>query len=316
MTPDEQTIIELTREVQSLKKRVDELESDRLRALIAMRKVGVPAFFEDGNDRDSRCQLCGASTSAGEITHRPNCPFMLAKALSQQPNQTGGEPCATNQQGEHTTNASLLVASKGADADVPPVPYSAEVCPTCGKTYQPDVPCSFHAGMEEYKLMQLASDPMVVECEQAIWASGTTGGAIREIIASLLHAKTEEKDREIERLRQTLEEHAKGNVEFIAVPSGILAERAAALRAQQQAEERLSLAEQERDEARKALAKVPVFRMTEDALGWECCGCGAVSGIDEHGGKIEQPCKPGCYVPFVEQALQPQAAPGDGEAGR
>lgn len=57
-----------------------------------------------------------------------------------------------------------------------------------------------------------------------------------------------EKEKEIERLRQTLEEHAKGNVEFIAVPSGILAERDTALLAQQQAEERLAAVEKKRVE--------------------------------------------------------------------
>jgi hypothetical protein len=54
---------------------------------------------------------------------------------------------------------------------------------------------------------------------------------------------------------------------------------------------------------RRALSKVPLFRMTEDALGWECCGCGAVAGITEDGRDRDEPCKPGCYVAIVEDAL-------------
>lgn len=53
----------------------------------------------------------------------------------------------------------------------------------------------------------------------------------------------------------------------------------------------------------EALSKVPLFRMTEDALGWECCGCGAVAGITEDGKDRNEPCKEGCYVAIVEAAI-------------
>jgi hypothetical protein len=52
MTTDEQTIIDLTRENGRLKRENDELKRAKLNAEIAMRKVGVPSYFEDGNDGD------------------------------------------------------------------------------------------------------------------------------------------------------------------------------------------------------------------------------------------------------------------------
>jgi hypothetical protein len=52
-----------------------------------------------------------------------------------------------------------------------------------------------------------------------------------------------------------------------------------------------------------ALRKVPLFGMTEDALGWRCAGCGAVSGIREDGSNREEACAPWCHVPIVEAAI-------------
>lgn len=52
MTTDEQTIIDLTRENGRLKRENDELKRAKLNAEISMRKVGVPSYFEDGNDGD------------------------------------------------------------------------------------------------------------------------------------------------------------------------------------------------------------------------------------------------------------------------
>jgi len=53
----------------------------------------------------------------------------------------------------------------------------------------------------------------------------------------------------------------------------------------------------------EALEKVPLLRMTKDALGWECVGCGAVSGITASGKDRDENCKPGCHVFIVDQAL-------------
>ena len=52
-----------------------------------------------------------------------------------------------------------------------------------------------------------------------------------------------------------------------------------------------------------ALRKVPLFGMTEDALGWRCAGCGRVSGIHPDGSNREEPCASGCYVAAVEAAI-------------
>lgn len=52
-----------------------------------------------------------------------------------------------------------------------------------------------------------------------------------------------------------------------------------------------------------ALRKVPLFRMTDDALGWQCVGCGQVSGINPDGSDRDESCAPGCYVPIVEAAI-------------
>jgi len=52
MTTDEQSIIDLTRENGRLKRENEELKRAKLNAEIAMRKVGVPSYFEDGNDGD------------------------------------------------------------------------------------------------------------------------------------------------------------------------------------------------------------------------------------------------------------------------
>jgi hypothetical protein len=39
---------------------------------------------------------------------------------------------------------------------------------------------------------------------------------------------------------------------------------------------------------KQVLRKVPVLRLAADALGWECVGCGAVSGITPTGEDVEQ----------------------------
>ncbi len=52
MTTDEQSIIDLTRENGRLKQEVAKLEREQLHATMAMRKVGVPSGFEDGNSYD------------------------------------------------------------------------------------------------------------------------------------------------------------------------------------------------------------------------------------------------------------------------
>lgn len=55
MTDDEQTIINLTRENERLKRRNKELEREQTIAGITMSKIGVPSYFEDGNDGDDLC---------------------------------------------------------------------------------------------------------------------------------------------------------------------------------------------------------------------------------------------------------------------
>jgi hypothetical protein len=52
-----------------------------------------------------------------------------------------------------------------------------------------------------------------------------------------------------------------------------------------------------------ALRKVPILRPTNDHLGYECSGCGAVSGITRDGADRDEKCAPDCYVPIVEAAL-------------
>ena len=52
-----------------------------------------------------------------------------------------------------------------------------------------------------------------------------------------------------------------------------------------------------------ALRKVPLFGMTEDALGWRCAGCGRISGIHPDGSNREESCAPDCYVTLVEAAI-------------
>lgn len=61
------------------------------------------------------------------------------------PQNLGGEPCATNQKGEPLTNASPLVASKGADPDVPSAGSSAEVCLTGSVKLTTDCTGPFHS---------------------------------------------------------------------------------------------------------------------------------------------------------------------------
>jgi hypothetical protein len=55
--------------------------------------------------------------------------------------------------------------------------------------------------------------------------------------------------------------------------------------------------------ALQALRKVPLFGITDDALGWRCAGCGHVSGIHPDGRDREEPCLPDCYVNAVEKAM-------------
>jgi hypothetical protein len=52
MTTDEQSIIDLTRENGRLKRELEKLEKEQSSARMAMRKVGVPSGFEDGNSYD------------------------------------------------------------------------------------------------------------------------------------------------------------------------------------------------------------------------------------------------------------------------
>lgn len=49
---DGEAIVDLTRENQSLKRKVEELEKAQLGAEMAMTEVGIPSHFEDGNDSD------------------------------------------------------------------------------------------------------------------------------------------------------------------------------------------------------------------------------------------------------------------------
>lgn len=53
MSDDEQAILRLTRENEQLKRENQELKDNQNRAESAMRKVGVPGYFEDGNDSDN-----------------------------------------------------------------------------------------------------------------------------------------------------------------------------------------------------------------------------------------------------------------------
>lgn len=55
MTPDEQTIINLTRENGRLTRENEELKREQTVAGMALAKVGVPSYFEDGNDGDDLC---------------------------------------------------------------------------------------------------------------------------------------------------------------------------------------------------------------------------------------------------------------------
>jgi hypothetical protein len=59
----------------------------------------------------------------------------------------------------------------------------------------------------------------------------------------------------------------------------------------------------EKEQALAALRKVPLFGLTDDALGWRCAGCGGVSGIHHDGSNRDEACAPGCYVPIVEAAI-------------
>ena len=53
----------------------------------------------------------------------------------------------------------------------------------------------------------------------------------------------------------------------------------------------------------RALRRIPIIRVSKDSLGWECVGCGAVSGVHPDGSSREESCKPNCYVPIVERAI-------------
>jgi hypothetical protein len=66
---------------------------------------------------------------------------------------------------------------------------------------------------------------------------------------------------------------------------------------------KLCAVEDQRDELLAALRKVPLFRLTEDCLGWQCVGCGSVSGINPDGSMRDEECSPNCYVIAVEAAI-------------
>lgn len=61
--------------------------------------------------------------------------------------------------------------------------------------------------------------------------------------------------------------------------------------------------QKQRDMLLAALHKVPLFGLTDDALGWRCAGCGSVSGINEDGSTRDETCVRDCYVPIVEAAI-------------
>jgi hypothetical protein len=136
----------------------------------------------------------------------------------------------TNQQGEHTTNASPLVTSKGAGPDVPSAGSSAEVCPTCKEL------------QNALQISELARSSL--EREILAMSPAFASDNLRQQLA--------EKDREIERLRKMLMGDNEGALlvsDLTESCQSMQRDRDRALRAQKQAEERLSLAERERDEA-------------------------------------------------------------------
>lgn len=60
-----------------------------------------------------------------------------------------------------------------------------------------------------------------------------------------------------------------------------------------------------------ALRKVPLVRLTDDALGWQCVGCGSVCGTNPDGSERDEDCAPDCYVAIVEAAI----AKAEGQSG-
>ena len=72
----------------------------------------------------------------------------------------------------------------------------------------------------------------------------------------------------------------------------------------------LSMAKRRIAELEKALRQVPILRMTEDALGWQCVGCGSVCGCKPDGESIDEDCKPGCWVAGIEAVMPPYGDPG------
>lgn len=56
-------------------------------------------------------------------------------------------------------------------------------------------------------------------------------------------------------------------------------------------------------QAEMVLLQIPCVRLRDDALGWQCPGCGASTGIRSDGAHYHEHCAPDCWVTAAQDAL-------------